>query len=38
MVRFPKEPHGIRGAYPSHRVAKVDYILAWMERFTGRGQ
>jgi acylaminoacyl-peptidase len=38
MVRFPKEPHGIRGAFPSHRVAKVDYILAWMERFTGRGQ
>ncbi len=32
MVRFPKEPHGIRGAYPSHRVLKVEHILQWFER------
>ncbi|MBI2687714.1 MAG: S9 family peptidase [Acidobacteria bacterium] len=34
LVRVPKEPHGIRGAYPSHRVAKIEHILSWMERFT----
>jgi acylaminoacyl-peptidase len=33
MVRFPKEPHGIRGPYPSHWVLKVEYILGWFERY-----
>ncbi len=33
MVRFPNEPHGIRGAHPSHWVAKVEYILGWFERY-----
>jgi len=32
MIRFPQEPHGIRGAYPSHWVAKVEYILGWFEQ------
>ncbi len=32
LVRFPKEPHGIRGAFPSHRVLKVEHILQWFER------
>jgi dipeptidyl aminopeptidase/acylaminoacyl peptidase len=32
MVRFPKEPHGIRGAYPSHRILKVEHILQWFEK------
>lgn len=32
MVRFPKEPHGIRGAYPSHRILKVEHILGWFEK------
>ena len=32
MVRFPNEPHGIRGAHPSHWIAKVEYILAWFEK------
>jgi len=31
MIRFPKEPHGVRGAFPSHWVAKVEYILGWFE-------
>jgi acylaminoacyl-peptidase len=34
LVRVPKEPHGIRGAYPSHRVAKIEHILGWMEKYT----
>ncbi len=34
LVRVPKEPHGIRGAFPSHRVAKVEHILGWMEKYT----
>ncbi len=34
LVRVPKEPHGIRGAYPSHRVAKIEHILDWMEKYT----
>jgi acylaminoacyl-peptidase len=34
LVRVPKEPHGIRGAYPSHRIAKIEHILAWMEKYT----
>ena len=32
LVRFPREPHGIRGAFPSHRILKVEHILAWFER------
>ena len=32
MVRFPQEPHGIRGAFPSHWVAKVEYILGWFDQ------
>ncbi|WP_031499422.1 S9 family peptidase [Bryobacter aggregatus] len=32
LVRFPKEPHGIRGAFPSHRILKVEHILGWFER------
>ena len=36
MVRFPQEPHGIRGAYPSHWVSKVEYILAWFEQHATR--
>jgi acylaminoacyl-peptidase len=34
LVRVPREPHGIRGAFPSHRVAKIEHILAWMEKYT----
>jgi len=34
LVRFPKEPHGIRGAYPSHKIAKMEHILGWMEKWT----
>jgi acylaminoacyl-peptidase len=33
LVRIPKEPHGIRGAYPSHRVAKLEHILGWFEKY-----
>ncbi len=36
MVRFPNEPHGIRGAHPSHWVLKVEYILGWFERYLAR--
>lgn len=32
LVRFPREPHGIRGAYPSHRIQKVEYILGWFDQ------
>lgn len=34
LVRIPDEPHGIRGAHPSHRIAKMEHILAWMEKWT----
>ena len=34
LVRIPGEPHGIRVAYPSHRIAKVDHILGWIEKYT----
>ncbi|MBM3756644.1 MAG: S9 family peptidase [Acidobacteria bacterium] len=33
LVRIPKEPHGIRGAYPSHRVAKLEHLLGWFEKY-----
>jgi len=32
LVRFPREPHGIRGAFPSHRILKVEHILQWFEK------
>lgn len=32
LVRFPKEPHGIRGAFPSHRILKVEHILGWFDK------
>ena len=35
LVRIPDEPHGIRGAHPSHRIAKMEYVLGWMEKWTG---
>ena len=34
LVRIPDEPHGIRGAHPSHRIAKMEHILGWMEKYT----
>jgi acylaminoacyl-peptidase len=33
MVRFPEEPHGVRGRYPSHRIAKAEYIVGWFEKY-----
>ena len=33
MVRIPREPHGIRGAFPSHRIAKVEHILGWFAKY-----
>jgi dipeptidyl aminopeptidase/acylaminoacyl peptidase len=29
----PDESHGIRG-HKSHYVDKIEYILAWMEKYT----
>ncbi len=34
MIRIPDEPHGIRGAHPSHRIAKMEYVMGWMEKWT----
>ncbi|MDP8979182.1 MAG: S9 family peptidase [Acidobacteriota bacterium] len=34
LIRIPDEPHGIRGAHPSHRIAKMEYVLGWMEKWT----
>ena len=34
LVRIPDEPHGIRGAHPSHRIDKMEYVLGWMEKWT----
>jgi acylaminoacyl-peptidase len=34
LVRIPDEPHGIRGAHPSHRIAKIEHILGWIEKYT----
>lgn len=34
LVRIPDEPHGIRGAHPSHRIAKMEHILGWLEKYT----
>lgn len=33
LVRVPEEYHGIRGRN-SHYIAKIEHILAWMERYT----
>jgi dipeptidyl aminopeptidase/acylaminoacyl peptidase len=32
-VRVPDEPHGIRGAHPSHRIARMEYVMGWMEKW-----
>ncbi|MGH9722705.1 MAG: S9 family peptidase, partial [Bryobacteraceae bacterium] len=37
LVRIPDEPHGIRGGHPSHRIAKVEHILGWIEKYTRPG-
>jgi dipeptidyl aminopeptidase/acylaminoacyl peptidase len=34
LVRIPDEPHGILGAHPSHRIAKMEHLLGWIERYT----
>lgn len=34
LVRIPDEPHGIRGAHPSHRIAKIEHVIGWMEKYT----
>ena len=34
LVRIPDEPHGIRGAHPSHRIAKMEHILGWISKYT----
>ena len=34
LVEIPDEPHGIRGAHPSHRIAKNENLLAWIEKYT----
>ena len=34
LVRIPDEPHGIRGAHPSHRIAKTEHVLGWIEKYT----
>jgi acylaminoacyl-peptidase len=33
LVRVPDEFHGIRG-HNSHYIAKIEHILAWMEKYT----
>lgn len=33
LVRVPREPHGIRGVFPSHRIAKIEHILGWFEKY-----
>jgi acylaminoacyl-peptidase len=34
LVRIPDEPHGIRSAHPSHRIAKMEPILGWIASYT----
>ena len=34
LVRIPDEPHGIRGAHPSHRIAKMENVMGWIEKWT----
>lgn len=38
LVRIPDEPHGIRGAHPSHRIAKMEHVIGWMEKWTSSDQ
>jgi hypothetical protein len=33
LVRVPNEFHGIN-VYTSHHIDKIEYILAWMEKYT----
>ena len=33
LVRVPREPHGIRGAFPSHRIAKIEHIVGWFDKY-----
>jgi dipeptidyl aminopeptidase/acylaminoacyl peptidase len=34
MVRFPGEPHGLsRGGRTDRRIARLDHILRWMDKF-----
>lgn len=37
LVRVPDEPHGI-GVHPSHRLAKVLYLIDWFDRHLGAAQ
>jgi dipeptidyl aminopeptidase/acylaminoacyl peptidase len=38
MVRFPQEPHGMsRMGRPSHRVARLNYIAEWMDKYLKPG-
>ncbi len=34
LVRIPDEPHGIRGLHPSHRIWKMEHVLAWISKYT----
>ena len=34
LVRIPDEPHGIRGEHPSHRIAKIEHVAGWIEKYT----
>ncbi|MFQ5689248.1 MAG: prolyl oligopeptidase family serine peptidase [Gemmatimonadota bacterium] len=36
LVRIPDSGHGI-AARPSHLIAKVQYVLAWFDRYRGTG-
>jgi dipeptidyl aminopeptidase/acylaminoacyl peptidase len=36
LVRIPDEPHGIRGTHPSHRIAKMEHVIGWMEKWVGQ--
>jgi acylaminoacyl-peptidase len=31
LVRFPREPHGIR-ARPSHHISKIQHIIGWFDK------
>ena len=36
MVRFPGENHELsRSGKPKHRVERLEYIIAWFDRYTG---
>jgi len=34
LIRIPDEPHGIRGSHPSHRIAKMEHVIGWIEKWT----